>query len=607
MQRDLASGVTEVSQHDGRGHCLSKTRFRGGADRVERPWTRRFWRSGEGDLRAREDSLRGTTRYAYDAAHRLATVTHADGRQEAYAHDAAGNLRQKPGLRDAHVGGRDDGLVQLDRGNRLYRANGDRFAYDERDHVCARQGAWGKLVYEHDALDRLRRISFAAAMAGEAYPPGHPAYGLEIHRYGAPETVWEADYDALGRRTEVRAYGVGADGQRVCERSRFWWYGDRLAAEEGPTGSLRVYVYIDERALVPFMAVDYASREEATERPEDGDRYYYFTDHRGCPERVEDDDGEVVWEATVHPYGECEVHVGADFHQPLRFPGHYHDATTGLHCNRFRYYSPELGRYLESDPVGITGGLNLYGYCADGNPLRDVDLRGLNKPCPGNCPQQAPPEQGAGREGTDQASNTEREHGPEEVSVETLQRARELQAESERLQREMPERFDPDSRTVATDGITVMNGQARDQPPGFTGREGPLTGQAMVDYTRSMGEPTPGHFADGEVPGQTNASHAERLVARHHSAEASAGGTPTIERPIGVSRDTCGDCRSWLRTEAQHSGSTHVVADPSFTRVFHPDGTVDVYDPSGSRVTRIGPDDATSQRSTRRNYAGIPW
>ncbi|MCA9579177.1 MAG: RHS repeat-associated core domain-containing protein, partial [Myxococcales bacterium] len=87
--------------------------------------------------------------------------------------------------------------------------------------------------------------------------------------------------------------------------------------------------------------------------------------------------------------------------QPLRFPGHYHDATTGLHCNRFRYYSPELGRYLESDPVGIQGGLNLYGYCADGNPLRDVDLRGLNKPCPGNCPQQTPPEELAAAEGTD--------------------------------------------------------------------------------------------------------------------------------------------------------------------------------------------------------------
>jgi RHS repeat-associated protein len=69
------------------------------------------------------------------------------------------------------------------------------------------------------------------------------------------------------------------------------------------------------------------------------------------------------------------VEGGHDFHQPLRFPGHYFDAETGLHCNRFRYYSPELGRYLESDPDGILGGLNLYAYTA--NPLREVDVRGL--------------------------------------------------------------------------------------------------------------------------------------------------------------------------------------------------------------------------------------
>ncbi|MCB9661887.1 MAG: HNH endonuclease [Sandaracinaceae bacterium] len=191
--------------------------------------------------------------------------------------------------------------------------------------------------------------------------------------------------------------GRGEHAGRV-ERSRFWWDRDRLAAEEGPSGALRVYVYEDPHALVPFMWVDYASRDDARDHPGEGERYYVFTDHRGCPERVEDDGGEVVWEATIHPYGECEVHVGADFHQPLRFPGHYYDDATGLHYNRFRYYSPELGRYLESDPVGIAGGLNLYGYCCDSNPLRDVDLRGLTKRCPRRRSEDGAAEEGADAE-----------------------------------------------------------------------------------------------------------------------------------------------------------------------------------------------------------------
>ncbi|MGB8299212.1 MAG: RHS repeat-associated core domain-containing protein [Polyangia bacterium] len=80
----------------------------------------------------------------------------------------------------------------------------------------------------------------------------------------------------------------------------------------------------------------------------------------------------------MDPYGTAHVDVGADFHQPLRWPGHYFDAETGLHDNRFRSYSPELGRYLQSDPAGTEGGINLYAYTD--NPLRAVDLDGL-KPC----------------------------------------------------------------------------------------------------------------------------------------------------------------------------------------------------------------------------------
>ena len=60
----------------------------------------------------------------------------------------------------------------------------------------------------------------------------------------------------------------------------------------------------------------------------------------------------------------------------LRFPGHYEDPEIGLFYNRFRYYSPTLGRYLQSDPMGIAGGKNLYAYPA--NPLTTVDLFGLN-------------------------------------------------------------------------------------------------------------------------------------------------------------------------------------------------------------------------------------
>jgi RHS repeat-associated protein len=41
----------------------------------------------------------------------------------------------------------------------------------------------------------------------------------------------------------------------------------------------------------------------------------------------------------------------------LRFPGQYFDKETNLHYNYYRDYSPEIGRYIESDPIGLAGGV----------------------------------------------------------------------------------------------------------------------------------------------------------------------------------------------------------------------------------------------------------
>ncbi len=104
--------------------------------------------------------------------------------------------------------------------------------------------------------------------------------------------------------------------------------------------------------------------------------YYYHNDHLGTPQVLTDENREVVWRAEYEPFGEATETLSI-VEQNLRFPGQYFDRETGLHYNYFRDYDPRIGRYVQSDPIGLAGGLNAYTYVLN-NPLRYIDPLGLD-------------------------------------------------------------------------------------------------------------------------------------------------------------------------------------------------------------------------------------
>ena len=52
--------------------------------------------------------------------------------------------------------------------------------------------------------------------------------------------------------------------------------------------------------------------------------------------------------------------ISGTAYQPFRLQNQYTDSETGLHYNVFRYYKPDAGRFVNQDPIGLSGGANLY-------------------------------------------------------------------------------------------------------------------------------------------------------------------------------------------------------------------------------------------------------
>jgi len=132
-----------------------------------------------------------------------------------------------------------------------------------------------------------------------------------------------------------------------------------------------------------------------------GVMYAVHSDHLNTPRRITSGSGQVMWQWAYSAFGETAPTTAAKrFAGPetvpttgtttatpvtfnLRYPGQYADAESGLSYNYFRSYSPTTGRYMQSDPIGLEGGWNRFGYVG-GNPLSFVDPEGLQV-------RQAPP------------------------------------------------------------------------------------------------------------------------------------------------------------------------------------------------------------------------
>jgi len=194
-------------------------------------------------------------------------------------------------------------------------------------------------------------------------------------------------YNAAGRRItttntttgQTTSYGYDPLGQRITKTNAgntiqyFYDEQGHLTGEYDATGQLiQEIIWLGD---LPIAALKPSTLAATT------DIYYIHADPLGTPRKItRPNDNRVVWSWESEAFGNSLPDQNpsglGNFVFNLRFPGQYYDQETGLFYNYFRDYDPAKGRYIESDPIGLAGGINTYAYVSE-NPVNAVDPLGL--------------------------------------------------------------------------------------------------------------------------------------------------------------------------------------------------------------------------------------
>jgi RHS repeat-associated protein len=352
--RNVATNVT----YDAAGRMTALTHGNGIGRSVSYDWDGRV-QSIAGSLSPQNleygwnavDLITGITNHAYpslsqgfdyDALSRLTDVVSASG-NHGLDYDANGN-------RTFHTwGGATDSYGVSSTGNRLdgISATGTRarsYAHDAAGHRTAETIAGNTINHVYDGFARpASRTQPAMSM--------QQSHGATV---SLPAGTWSYGHDGMGRRTFKRAPGNvltrylhGAEGTLQAETS------------PGGTSLTSIYLWLNGQPIGLVRG---------------GQVYHVHADHLGRPEMLTNASKAIVWRAENLAF-DRKVATSSIGEYNLGFPGQYYDAEGASWQNWFRTYDGSVGRYTQSDPIGLAGGLNTYVY-ATNNSVSYVDPTG---------------------------------------------------------------------------------------------------------------------------------------------------------------------------------------------------------------------------------------
>lgn len=361
------------------------------------------WDYDNADRLLSETTPQGVVSYTYNKANQRATMKAADRPAVEYGYDPAGRLQTIKQGAETFTYGYDT----LSRVASLLRPNGVRttYAYDNvyrlarLTHANALNQSLEDFQYAYNDDDEIESINslasahllptprtVAPADAANRVPQfgtatyTHDNEGQTTSRTDAP-TVSNYNWDARGRLTRATlsngqtiGYAYDALNRRVSR------------AENGDSVS---FIYDKDDVVIDSsvggVTVDYLNGLGIDDKlrqthSTSGARNYFLQDHLGSTAALADVTGGVVERGQYEVFGATTINSGTRY----GYTGREKDSTTGLLYYRARWYDSQQSRFMTEDPIGFSGGLNLYAYVSNA-PVNLNDPFGLKESGPKEC------------------------------------------------------------------------------------------------------------------------------------------------------------------------------------------------------------------------------
>jgi RHS repeat-associated protein len=349
VERLLPGGLTSEWSYDHTGKPAEHKLSRNG---VVQHWKKYTWNVNDRLTNIFDALSQHNTDYKHDALGNLVFAQYADNSIVHRAKDETGNVYETATQADRTYDG----------AGALLESKKYKYKYDGEGRLISKtnKASQQKTKYEWYGSGLLKRV---VRHDGKIIAFKYDTLGRRIEKSCAGKItrwVWDGNvplhewsYDETDKPRAV-----------VNEWGEITWDKPEPNLQNAPEHTNGITWVFDGDKPIPVAKIE----KEAT--------YTIVSDHLGTPHTMYNEDGKKVWEGVLDIYGRIRTLQSNKSAVPFRFQGQYEDAETGLVYNRFRYYDPEAGTYISSDPIGILGGYNEYSYVS--NPATHVDVYGLS-------------------------------------------------------------------------------------------------------------------------------------------------------------------------------------------------------------------------------------